>query len=171
MEKACRQVAKVKELVGKRKPRQILSPDPYVSDGLQRSPDSPLPLHEIRNPVYGVILARYVKQTKDGSALQPDAVSDLLRELAFPDIAIHLFPDLIVAGEGVVVLPCADRNGETQPTFFNQSHTRSIAVERVDQVAFGAAFCCLFFALDWIRLGKMPFPEIIADAFNLNILR
>ena len=177
LDKACRQVASVKELVSKRKPRDLVTSDPYVTDELKALPESSKPLHSIRNPIYGVVLSRYVRENGNGDRLQADETAAALRkhdpngQSVFPEIPIHLFPDLIVAGDGVVILPCALVNGKNQPTFFNQSDTRSVAVEQVPNVAFGAAFCSLFFALDWIRLGRMPFPEIIGDALNLKVNR
>ena len=36
-------------------------------------------------------------------------------------------------------------------------------------MAFGVGLCCLSFALDWIRLGKLRMLEIIGDALGLDI--
>ena len=173
--KACLQVAKVKELCSKRKSTELFMLDPYVSHETPIT-DNSQALHPTRNPMYGAVISRYVCRKKGTDALEdPEEINVVFKEILESSLNLtamgkEFFPDLIVMGNSNLVLPATVIAGETHPLFFAQDRMSSLAVETVYGAAFGAGLCCLFFALDWVRLGKMPWQEILADAFDIKLL-
>jgi hypothetical protein len=112
-----------------------------------------------------MILSRYATNSEGTQrASNADEVEALLRDrLRTTNIA---GPDLIVAGTDNFLSP-AHRlpNGEEKPTLhFIPELTEGYQVLQKPGVAFGAALAQLAGAIDWARLGRMPWPRIANDA-------
>ena len=119
------------------------------------------------NPCFTAIVARQVRR-KAGDALIDDAsqITSLLHGIEF---SLELCPDVIVAGAHNLMLPmiCKD---VTQPLEFASPFyvpgVKRPASFQTDGLAFGLGLCVLLFALDWINLGQMNWPNIILDVLS-----
>lgn len=161
--KAIEQVAKAKTL-----PKKTIT----VKDGIDPYLDLPFEArHENRpnwplvmNPLFGAIFARLVR-VKEGS--KPLESAEEIRQLLKDRIyKYNTFPDLIVAGEDVVMLPFVN---ETYYSPFFVEGKSNLFMWGKEGLAFAIGICSLLYALDTIRLGKMPWPDLIADAIGLPL--
>jgi hypothetical protein len=159
--KACQQVAAVKSL-----PRAAVPwtyQDPYFARP-KETIEIPQSWPPTRNQMHGTIVARYVRQRRGGDVLAPDQVIGLLASIACP-LGAPPYPDLIIAGTGVVCVPIINHGFHSPFLIEGKSH---LSFRQVDGLAFGIGFCCLLFALDMMRLGGMPWAEMIADAAGVR---
>jgi len=140
-----------------------------ITIGENVAAESPPGWPSLRNPIYGAIFARQVR-SKPGGQLLEDAAS-IEKALLDASIRCEIPPDLIVAGRNTLLIPAlpTERNGEshTPSPFFlhGQSHMNPVTV---DGIAFGAGLAFLLWALDWIELGDMPWPQILRNAMPPN---
>jgi hypothetical protein len=78
-------------------------------------------------------------------------------------------PDFIVAGQNVIAFPVvADEGGggQLRSPFFIPGIS-AFAVRVAQKHAFGIAVILTLQALDWMRLGQMPWTRIIKDALDI----
>jgi hypothetical protein len=120
----------------------------------------------IRNPPYGVIVSRHVRQSESSPALQdPAAIRDAL--VGAPATNDHP-PDLVIAGRSNLLLPVL-RSGNGQfsmPSPFHLPRQSEFIPQVVPEVGFGAGVFVLLWALDWICLGEMPWQAILNDCLT-----
>ena len=167
---ACQQVATVKKVCSRRKSVPLLAVDPYIN--LKPPILNYVAVHSIRNPMYGAVAARQVAMKKGASPISdPQEIAELLKGIIPTlDVDKEYFPDLIIAGKSNIVVPGVKKNvGGIHFNPFFWPDGCSPCVQVVSEMAFGVGLCCLSFALDWIRLGKLRIPEIIGDALGLDI--
>ena len=167
---ACQQVAAVKKVCSRRKSVPLLAVDPYIN--LKLPILNNVAVHSIRNPMYGAVVARQVAMRKGTSPISdPQEIAELLKRIIPTlDVDKEYFPDLIIAGKSNIVVPGVKKNiGGIYFNPFFWPDGCSSCVQVVSEMAFGVGLCCLSFALDWIRLGKLRIPEIIGDALGLDI--
>ena len=163
---ACKQVEKVKALCAKRAPMKLGTWDPYIESPIEYpAPEG----FSIRNPMYGVIFARQVRHkanSKDN--LSPEEIDAIIKE-RIPNILSKrsYAPDLIVAGDSNVVTPAINKKGVSCFVPF-MSQVANYGTRVVPGLGYGIGFTCLQFALDWIKLGKLPWDKILADALDIN---
>jgi len=170
LQKAVKQVAEVKELCARRKPVELSSFDPYVKNLIEVNPSLE---YQIRNPMYGVILARQVRlEGKSEIMSNPDEVDVMIKE-DLQNLVLNKYyaPDLIVAGNNNIVAPAAMRPDGlcTYSQFFSEGKIFGSRI--VPDIAFGIGLVCFFFALDWIRLGTLPWAQVFSDALQLPIVK
>lgn len=168
--KALEQVSNVKGLVAQRE-RVGLSQavDPHLNIGsLRARAGSPDEWPNVLNPFVGVVVARHVRESKGKSPLDSIAIRNRISDLRF---TMEYPPDLIIAGEDVVGLPCTtggDGDEQYDSPFFSAGRCHITVVEQ-QGLAFGVGVCSLLHALDRIRLGRMPWRQIIADAMGVEL--
>jgi len=119
-----------------------------------------------RNPLYTAIMSRHVRINKgDDHVTDPKVIKVKLEARSeMPDSS----PDLIVAGRSNVVVPN-----------FSEGSNRGISVSPFllipggglvacigESVAFGLAIATLLWALDYIRLGPMPWQSMFENAIK-----
>ncbi|HHT9109008.1 MAG TPA: DUF6602 domain-containing protein [Candidatus Wunengus sp. YC64] len=169
LQKAVKQVERVKELCSRREPVELSSFDPYVENLIKVNPSLE---YQIRNPMYGVILAHQVRlESKSEILSNPEQINAFLIEaLKSLELNKYYAPDLIITGDSNIVTPAVLRQDGlcTYSQFFSEG--KSFGTRVVQDVAFGIGLMCLFFALDWIRLGKLPWKEIFSDALQIPIV-
>lgn len=165
-EKAIKQVQAVKELCASREKVGIYQHDPYVSCN-KRLPEPILHLPEYRNPVFGMVLSRHAtggdgKKASLGSSDVDTFLRERLKSMTFNP---HL-PDLIVAGPDNFLSPAHRKDdGENLPSlYYIPGITTGYQVLEKPGLAFGAALAQLAGAIDWVRLGSMPWHRIVNDA-------
>ena len=163
---ACKQVAKVKALCAKRDSVKLGTWNPYIESPI----DYPAPIgFAINNPMYGVIFTRYVKRTSSSRDNLSSSDIDLAFKEIMPDIVTDrtVAPDLIILGDSNVATPAISEGGESSFSLF-MSQISSYGTKIVPDISYGIGFVCLQFALDWIRLGKLPFDKILSNALGIK---
>ncbi len=165
LEKAFNQIIEVKRIVNLRPKAGLEQYDPYITfetNQNEYSPDYP----KYRNPVFTMIISRYITNDK-GSREKPiveKLLNDRLKELEKgknPN-----FPELIIAGNNLYGhIAYTEGNGDIKPTIFlNDDKNYFYFTMAVNEYSFGIGLTNLFAALDWIRLGKMPWVEMMNES-------
>ncbi len=168
LHKAFEQVKKVKNICTQRAPVDLIGYDPYVQNFPLRV--EPSIEYKTRNHMFGGIFARHVRRNESSPILNdPSEIDKLIKGV----IERHNFekdfsPDLIVAGDSNVVVPAIKNSDQIVYAQF-MSREKIYGTRTVEGRAYGIGLLCLSFALDWIRLGKMPWDELIADAMALPL--
>ncbi len=155
LKKALSQVLKVKEIVEGREKVTLGSIDPYMKFQTSKIVRKKWPNH--RNPFYTAIIARNVKI---GSNKKPthDEIIKACREI---NISSHR-PDLLVIGPDIVYLPVYKENNSItfESPFFILGNSK-YAVGVFPEKSFTLGFLTMLYAIDTIKLGKMPYYEMI----------
>ena len=162
LKKASTQTARVKSLAREAITHEQV--DPYLG---------PLPIEiavpdgfpKTRNPMYAAIISRRVRLNKDSELLTDrGTIHEKLIDAAVEEPP----PDLIIAGTGNLVLPYV-KTGHSL-TYHSPFHVDGVTTPcgftAEDELAFGIGLCSLLHALDFIRLGVMPWKELLAEGLN-----
>jgi hypothetical protein len=166
LDKAYKQITAVKQLIMTRPQMNLFQNDPYINDarrvGVQISEDYPV----FRNPVFCVILSRYAT-THDGKRTEnPQEIHDFLQH-GVAALNGKFRPELIVAGKSNFLgVGHQQSDGEFTPTLFTLNNLKILEYENLvrENLAFGLALAQLLSAIDWIRLGRMPWEDIINNS-------
>lgn len=167
-DKAIMQVGEAKSLVASREGIDITTAiDPTIRFTHLRPSRRPY-WPSLLNPFFTAILSRQVRKSKGTEALTGAEVRAELDGHELPD---DHPPDLIIAGEDVVGLPFVENKDEKTDTYHSPfmvagSHLR--LAERPG-LAFAIGFCSLINALEGIRLGIMPWRDIISEAIGAEM--
>lgn len=165
-DKAINQVIAVKELCSEREKMNIYQVDPHVATD-RKLPYPVLHWPTYRNPVFGMVLGRY-STGADGKyqTSQPEEIDSFLKYKLNAMKECPHSPDLIVAGPDNFLSPAhIDENGQNTPSLhFIPNVTSGYQVLQKTGVAFGAGLAQLAGAIDWVRLGRMPWIRIVNDA-------
>ena len=166
LKKASTQVAKVKSL-----PREDISltmVDPYVGP-LPIEISAPKGFPKTRNPMYGAIISRRVRQ-REGSHVLTD--HDAIHQELVGATVEEPLPDLIIAGKSNIVLPYVKEDHSL--TYHSPFHVDDVTTPHgfiaEDMLAFGIGLCSLLHALDFIRLGVIPWKELLAEGLNQQLV-
>jgi hypothetical protein len=126
-----------------------------------------------RNPIYGAVIARQVR-LKKGEAILADP-HKIKEAIAKSPIKCEIPPDLIIAGKDNLVFPGLPRDEAgvartPSPFYLAKESSDSVILYpyQVSDVAFGAGLAFLMWALDWIQLADMPWPQILTNAILHN---
>jgi len=170
IEHALEQAGRVKLLCDQRQsvPLRQVSRHVNLGQGFDMHPMLGWP--EKRNPGYTAIIARHVRQKKNGENIADSAaIEAAIGARAAVTSSPLPPPDLIIAGSSNVVVPCIPHGsgGSTIESPFMLPRGGSLASLRADGLAFGVGLCHLLWALDYIALGAMPWPAIMQDALGL----
>ncbi len=157
------QVEKVKALCSRRDAVMIGQVDPYIVDTTVTTLSETRHYPGIRNPVFGMIFGRNCKGIK---GKRGDDVHDLYDSI-LPTMpkSPHL-PDLVVAGPNHFYAPTGvNPDGTNLPTqFYIPDITKGYQYIRRDGISFAAGIIQLLSALDFIRLGRLPWANIINNS-------
>ena len=165
--KSVQQIIEVKQLCSERPKMGLFQSDPYISPD-PRNTHVPESMPGYRNPVFTMIFARYsdgLNRDKDGSMVNSFLKSGL-DTWERQESQDNYLPELIVAGGSNFMSTSYLKDGETKPTIFHLGHKPKFGYQIIERkgIAFGIAFAHLMAAIDWIRLGKMPWEEIINES-------
>ncbi|MBS7788319.1 hypothetical protein KIH23_13505 [Flavobacterium sp. CYK-55] len=155
--KAYKQIHDVKNLV--REKSDLLSIDPYTSlgKGFTAKRDN---WPNYSNPIYGCIIARFVKDTPRSKIITSDKLSNSIKAIELPTNI--LFPDLVILGQNDMLLPCIPKDGKIiyeSPFLIENASELFHTTTKTSSLALGITM--LLYALDSIKLGKMPYKKII----------
>jgi hypothetical protein len=164
--KAFRQASEAKELISQREASDIFSFNPYFKNiPLINNNLKPSSLPKINNPAFSCIIARNFKYVGDKiQKVDINSLDFLINNVLIPKQAF--IPDLIVLNKDIVFYPRIFENGEfKEGALFNHNadnHSYQILIR--PNIAYGIFLSHLLFAIDWIKLGKMPWDLIHFDA-------
>lgn len=174
LSKACQQIANVKRLCSTREAVPYNQIQPHLNIGIlddifQLQVNPPPDFPTILNPVFSVLFARYVRQKKGRKELlsSPDEILSVMGNIK---IESDQHPDLLVLGNNIVITPIIvnEKNytAKLRSPFFLEGRSLYYPA-KVDGTGFGIGLLSMMYALDWIRLGVMPWNEILVDALGL----
>lgn len=164
--KAFKQASEAKELISEREPADILSFNPYfTSNSFVNKLLKPSALPSINNPAFSCIIARNFKYTgAKNQLININSIDFLIKNILIPKQ--NVIPDLIVLNKDIVFYPRVYENGDFKDgVLFNHS-AENLAYQILirPNIAYGIFLSHLLYAVDWIRLGKMPWDLIHFDA-------
>jgi hypothetical protein len=160
--KAIDQVAAVKKLVSQRTQVSIYQTDPYIaSDFTQLEPVEYLP--SFRNPVFCAIIGKFSNGIEDS-----ELVDDFLRFQTFKLLKkedFRFYPELIIGGPNNIARTSYVKDHTTFPTIFHDINNYGCMYQvlKTPNLSFAITFTYLMVAIDFIRLGQMPWAEILND--------
>jgi len=163
LSKACKQVSKVKELCAKRRPSPLnISDLPEGMDLAAWGGGTPQRL----DPVFGMVVARNVRE-KEGSPIidDPSEIRDLVEE-HFKLTGDDHFPDAIIFGQDVFAYPYLESSegGKAYVTPFYIPKKSDFAIAQKPGHGFPWGFVSLMYALEFIKLGPMPWRDILGSS-------
>jgi hypothetical protein len=166
--KSIQQIIEVKRLCSERSKMGLFQTDPYISPG-PRNNHVPESLPSYRNPVFTMIFARYSDDLDLDGNKDESRINSFLRSglnaWERKESEDNYFPELIVAGGSNFMSTSYLEGNNTKPTLFHLGH-KNFGYQIIERkgVAFGIAFAHLMAVIDWIRLGKMPWEEILNES-------
>jgi len=162
LKKAIAQVKAVKELP--RWSRRRNPDDPYTGH-LGKGPLKKEYWPQIPNPMYGMIISRYAKDTRL-SRREWNHAQTAQKEIKIDQN--RSFPDLIVLGHDDLVVPVVkDKDERYYESPFYLDEVSDIAHRHIKGEAFAVAIITLLYALDTIQLEKMPFRNMVGEKLNM----
>jgi hypothetical protein len=164
LRKAWKQAVTVKNLCLQRPgipPEQI---DRYLNIAGALKAGIPSDFPQIVNPIFSMVISRYVKVA---GKTDPESINKALEGWTCPEGEL----DVVIAGEHQIILPVvpdAENTGASLRSPFFIGNKSMHYARRVDDLAFGVGIAMLLFALDWIRLGSLPWHAIISDGLGIK---
>jgi hypothetical protein len=162
-EKSVFQIGKVKRLCQTRKKTDLYQTDNSVGDYIDRGN---ILEHQpkYRNPLLTIILSRYSSNIENKKTENEAEVQDFLKHFhqLFP--SDDSSPELIISGkDNILAVGYLNKIGESVGTLFYPDNGFKIGYESLikKDLAFGIFLCHLMASLNWIRLGNMPWVEIL----------
>jgi hypothetical protein len=160
--KACEQVGRVKRL--NREKRSLTSIDSHTNlDDIfsAHRPNWP----PFTNPIFGAIISRFIKSKPTERQLDASEVFDVVKNINFSSTIPH--PDLIVLGQKNILLPgkSVGNNHLFDSPFYIEGVSNFIH-KSTKSSSLAVAIIILLYALDTIKLDKMPYPKIIQQQFK-----
>lgn len=157
--KACEQVSNVKKLP--REKRQLSSIDPYVSLGTGFNFTSPPLWPDHTNPMFGGIISRFIKTDAKSQEIPSHEVFNQLQNSGLSETTPS--PDFVVLGKENMAFPGITIGNVQQygSPFFIEGVSTLVHKTTVNS-SLATGIIMLLFALDIIKLNKMPYKEIIA---------
>lgn len=158
--KAMEQVRNVKRKLMMREKVDLNNIDPYLNlPDITTSIDVSMPGY--RNPPMTVILSRFIAVDGENTS-DPEIIEKALISKPFnPDL---LCPDLIIAGPDVYAAPGMRTGNTNRGQLIYEPSANSIYFSKIMRaVTYGIFLSRVGYAVDWIRLGRMPWAEILND--------
>lgn len=167
--KALRQLKKIKKM--QREPRALKQVTETVTLSDPFTINAPQGWTDTLNPIHTSIISRKTSLKKDlvekglkKGFLDGEATYKAIDNIPIPNDSV---PDLIVAGEEVVVLPFyqGEQSRHLMP-FYWINETNGIQPLRTKHSALAVGLCQILWALERIQLGRMPWEEIIGNSLH-----
>lgn len=164
--KAFKQASEAKELISQRESSDILSFNPYFkSIPFVNNKLKPSSLPNINNPAFSCVIARNFKYVGEkNQKIDINSLDFLINNIKIPKQRV--IPDLIVLNKDIVFYPRLYENGSFKEgvLFNHNAENLSYQILIRPNIAYGIFLSHLLYAIDWIKLGKMPWDLIHFDA-------
>ncbi len=124
---------------------------------------------KVYNLLFVAIFARQIRKTANSAPLNSSKeIKQALLDSNYHPDKVHP-PDLIVAGNDVALIPFIETSStlRTYASPFCLPNSQLMVCE-CKGLAFALGICSLLYALDTIRLGKMPWPSIIGETLGIE---
>jgi hypothetical protein len=159
---ALSQAAKVKTLCNSREriPPERITRSFSMAPGSVGSPEG---LPPYKNPIYTMVMSRFVRFGKD-KITDP---AEIGKRLIGYRLGVSEQPDAVVLGTSNLMLPEIERKDGWKKMLFFEPGCVQCAYE-TPKTAYGIALCSLLNALDFIQLGTLPWSDILNDAFGIK---
>ncbi|TLV00353.1 DUF6602 domain-containing protein [Dyadobacter luticola] len=160
--KGITQCINFKKICNRRHPVVHHELDPYVKQGgvISTFPDY---LPKRRNPAFAVLIGRNV-QIGNKKELSTQEIHEALKNFEMDDNENN--PDLIIAGSHNFCTPHFYSGADQVRSLFylDHHHERGYWAGQQNDLTYGIFLSQLAFVVDWIRLGRMPWIDIITEA-------
>jgi hypothetical protein len=122
---------------------------------------------ETRNPIFGAVISHQTRPRAGGVVLtEPGEVYSALTNAPLPP---KPWPDLVIADKTTLMMPIVETDqGVGYQSPFMVSPVSVLDTWQREGLAFAIGMCSLLFALDYIRLGVMPWMKILADGVGIE---
>ena len=163
-DKAIEQIQKVKELCSTRSKTGIYQTDPYIGEYIDRS-NVVESLPRYRNPIIAIILGRFSVDKLNNRTTDPE----LIQEMAFKKLSemkrSSFNPEMIILGGKNVLRVGYSSDNNSVPTLFFPDNNKEIGYQNLilEDMAYGLFMTQLMAAMDWIKLGNLPWVEMINE--------
>lgn len=164
-DKALDQVKKIKKICTKRERIGLYQNDPHIGKYEDKG-NVVESLPKYRNPIISIILGRY-SVDKDGKKTEN---SDLIQEMAAIKMRnmekSDLNPEMIILGNNNVMCVGYISNDISIPTLFYPDNGNEVGYQnlKLQDNSFGVFMAQLIAAIDWIKLGNIPWIEMLNEA-------
>lgn len=120
-----------------------------------------------RNPIFGAVISRQARPRTGGVVLtEPGEVRIALENASLPP---KPWPDLVIADKNTFMMPVVETaQGIGYVSPFMATPASVLDIWQRESLAFAIGICSLLFALDYIRLGVMPWMKILADGVGIE---
>lgn len=163
LSKAITQIRAIKEMLREKVPLTQITPQIRVNN---YNPNRQKSWPDYYNPIYGVIISRFVR-IKEGQ--DPVPVDKFFPHLSSQCLIMEQTenpPDLIIAGADALVLPAIGTQIES-PFFING--VSKLAPFKSHGKSFGIGLISMIYAFDSVILGTMHWPTILAEGLGLQL--
>lgn len=162
-ERSVLQIGKVKRLCQTRKKTDLYQTDSLVGDYIDRG-NVLEHLPKYRNPILTIILSRYSSNIENKKSENEIETKEFLKSFhnIFP--SDNSCPELIVSGkDNILTVGYLNKQKESIGTLFYPDNEFQIGYENLikKDLAFGIFLSHLMASLNWIRLGSMPWVDIL----------
>lgn len=121
---------------------------------------------EISNPFYTAIISRNLKTKLNQSETDPKKLHNSFLINGNSVINNSNCPDLIIAGSNFIGVPAITTQIESPFYIKDLSH---LALFQTQGTSYGIGLSFMMYALDYILLGNLHWPTILADGLKLEI--
>lgn len=166
--KAFKQATEVKELMSQRQKASLFMYNPYiVGEPLFKNNLEYGNLPKFNNPAFSCVISRnFLFKKKADEEVDLNSLDFLNKNLLIPKQ--NTIPDLVVLNKDIVLSPRSFQNGEFGKggLFSHDANTLAYSTTICPNIGYGVFLTHLLFAIDWIRLDKMPWQDIHSDAIK-----
>jgi hypothetical protein len=164
-DKAVEQIKKIKKICSKREKVGLYQNDPYIGEYEDKGNIIEW-LPKYRNPIITIILGRYSVDKDDKKTDNPDLVQEMASIKMENMLKSHLNPEMIILGKNNAMCIGYKSNGNSIPTLFYPDNGEEVGYQnlKLQDNSFGVFMTQLIAAIDWIKLGNIPWIEMLNEA-------
>jgi hypothetical protein len=165
LQKSITQINKVKELCSQRQKVDLYQIDSQVGQYIDRG-NVVESLPRFRNPIISIVLSRYASDINSNKTSDKNQIKAMLQTeiQRFPNNKFD--PELIIAGKDNLLSIGYKKNEESIPTLFYPDNGNWVGYQNIikQDLSYGILLSHLMAGLTWIRLGDMPWIEMLNQA-------
>lgn len=165
LEKSIYQISQVKALCQTRTKTDLYMTDPLVGKYIDRG-NVVESLPKYRNPILTIIMSRYCSNINDKKAENNEEIEEFLK-LGIQKLPNdNTAPELIIAGKNNLIAVGYKKDNISVPTLFYPDNELQVGYQNIirTDLCFGIFLSHLMASLNYIKLGSMPWIEILNQA-------
>lgn len=163
--KALIQIKKIKQICSTREKIGLYKDDPYIGKYEDRG-NVIESLPKYRNPIITIILGRYSVDKEDSKTDNPNLIQEMASIKMLNVENSHLNPEMIILGNNNIMCIGYKSNENSIPTLFYPDNGNEVGYQNLilQDSAYSIFMTQLIAAIDWIKLGNIPWIEILNEA-------